>query len=192
MSELNLKKGYLYYKNLIKEAFNIENRQALCLKKKEIASGFVTCIIIVFIFTLITNYLNVNLKELMKQTFEFFIDFFSITIGFTITALVFLADSFSKFKKNVLHTLSERVKRKICQQLSSTLILSISINLFVIMIGFINNNILINISLINNEECIKVLNFIGYFFVYTLFYISLYLIFKTLKYLKKYIDYIIE
>ncbi|EGQ4402380.1 hypothetical protein EEO29_08985, partial [Staphylococcus pseudintermedius] len=122
----------------------------------------------------------------------FFIDFFSITIGFTITALVFLADSFSKFKKNVLHTLSERVKRKICQQLSSTLILSISINLFVIMIGFINNNILINISLINNEECIKVLNFIGYFFVYTLFYISLYLIFKTLKYLKKYIDYIIE
>ncbi|HAR6498209.1 TPA: hypothetical protein I1843_002344, partial [Staphylococcus pseudintermedius] len=114
---MNLKKGYLYYKNLIKEAFNIENRQALCLKKKEIASGFVTCIIIVFIFTLITNYLNVNLKELMKQTFEFFIDFFSITIGFTITALVFLADSFSKFKKNVLHTLSERVKRKICQQL---------------------------------------------------------------------------
>ncbi|EHP0474572.1 hypothetical protein OP540_002182, partial [Staphylococcus pseudintermedius] len=93
---MNLKKGYLYYKNLIKEAFNIENRQALCLKKKEIASGFVTCIIIVFIFTLITNYLNVNLKELMKQTFEFFIDFFSITIGFTITALVFLADSFSK------------------------------------------------------------------------------------------------
>lgn len=189
---MNLKKGYLYYKNLIKEAFNIENRQALCLKKKEIASGFVTCIIIVFIFTLITNYLNVNLKELMKQTFEFFYWFFSITIGFTITALVFLADSFSKFKKNVLHTLSERVKRKICQQLSSTLILSISINLFVIMIGFINNNILINISLINNEECIKVLNFIGYFFVYTLFYISLYLIFKTLKYLKKYIDYIIE
>lgn len=161
--------------------------------KKE-GNSFWVCNLYNYSFYFYFNYklFECKFKRINETNIWVFYWFFSITIGFTITALVFLADSFSKFKKNVLHTLSERVKRKICQQLSSTLILSISINLFVIMIGFINNNILINISLINNEECIKVLNFIGYFFVYTLFYISLYLIFKTLKYLKKYIDYIIE
>ncbi|HDH4656362.1 TPA: hypothetical protein PI222_002775, partial [Staphylococcus aureus] len=118
---MNLKKGYVYYKDLIKEAFNIENKNALKLQKLKIIYRLLTGLIIVLVFTVITNILAENLKELMKQTFEFFIDFFSITIGFTITALVFLADSFSKFKQNVLNGLSEKVKKKVCQQLSSTL-----------------------------------------------------------------------
>lgn len=189
---MSLKKGYVYYKDLIKEAFNIENKNALRLQKLKIIYRLLTGLIIVLIFTVITNILAENLKELMKQTFEFFIDFFSITIGFTITALVFLADSFSKFKQNVLNGLSEKVKKKVCQQLSSTLILSISINLLVIMIGFVNNNVLNNISLIKNKTVIMILNYLGYFFVYTLLYVSLYLIFKSVKYLKKYIDYIID
>ena len=49
-----------------------------------------------------------------------------------------------------------------------------------------------NIYLFKNKTVIMILNYLGYFFVYTLFYVSLYLIFKSVKYLKKYIDYIID
>lgn len=182
----------MYYKRLIKEAFNIENRKALSLQKKKILIKTITGFMIVLIFTIITNSYAVDLKNIMKNIFDFFIDFFSITIGFTITALVFLADSFSKFKEKKLGTLSNKVKKKVCQQLSSTLILSISINLLVIIIGFVNNNILINISIINDDAWIISLNYFGYFFVYTLFYISIYLIVRTLKYLKEYIDHIVD
>lgn len=66
----------MYYKRLIKEAFNIENRKALSLQKKKILIKTITGFMIVLIFTIITNSYAVDLKNIMKNIFDFFIDFF--------------------------------------------------------------------------------------------------------------------
>lgn len=181
-----------YLKVLIKEAYNFENREALKYKTINTKYRLFKFLIIALLFSSVTIILSPNEKDTLYNIFDFLINFYAITIGFTITALVFLAGTFIDFKNSQLKNYEENVKIKICKQLSSTFILSILINVSIVMIGFINNNILINIKNNINEYIIMLFNLVIFILVYSMLFISLILFIRSINFLKKYIDLIIE
>lgn len=181
-----------YLKVLIKEAYNFENREALKNKTINPKYRLFKILIIALLFSSVTIILSPNEKDTLYNIFDFLINFYAITIGFTITALVFLAGTFIDFKNSQLKNYEENVKIKICKQLSSTFILSILINVSIVMIGFINNNILINIKININEYIIMLFNFVIFILVYSMLFISLILFIRSINFLKIYIDLIIE
>lgn len=181
-----------YLKVLIKEAYNFENREALKYKTINPKYRLFKFLIIALLFSSVTIILSPNEKDTLYNIFDFLINFYAITIGFTITALVFLAGTFIDFKNSQLKNYEENVKIKICKQLSSTFILSILINVSIVMIGFINNNILINIKININEYIIMLFNLVIFILVYSTLFISLILFIRSINFLKIYIDLIIE
>lgn len=181
-----------YLKVLIKEAYNFENREALKNKTINPKYRLFKILIIALLFSSVTIILSPNEKDTLYNIFDFLINFYAITIGFTITALVFLAGTFIDFKNSQLKNYEENVKIKICKQLSSTFILSILINVSIVMIGFINNNILINIKININEYIIMLFNLVIFILVYSMLFISLILFIRSINFLKIYIDLIIE
>ncbi|KIU00736.1 hypothetical protein SD73_01035, partial [Staphylococcus aureus] len=117
---------------------------------------------------------------------------FGVLIGFTITTLVFLAGTFVDFKHNQLNGYDEEVKIKICKQISATFILSIVINLSIVLLGLIYNNLLFNIRLNVSDYILDILNILGFVFVYSAITLAILLIFRSIFFLKKYIDMIIS
>ncbi|HCY4882549.1 TPA: hypothetical protein O1V42_002363, partial [Staphylococcus aureus] len=130
--------------------------------------------------------------KFMKELFSQLINFFGVLIGFTITTLVFLAGTFVDFKHNQLNGYDEEVKIKICKQISATFILSIVINLSIVLLGLIYNNLLFNIRLNVSDYILDILNILGFVFVYSAITLAILLIFRSIFFLKKYIDMIIS
>ncbi|MEJ3651307.1 hypothetical protein, partial [Staphylococcus aureus] len=86
----------------------------------------------------------------------------------------------------------EEVKIKICKQISATFILSIVINLSIVLLGLIYNNLLFNIRLNVSDYILDILNILGFVFVYSAITLAILLIFRSIFFLKKYIDMIIS
>lgn len=176
---------------LIKESFNIDNVKKLRYKKLKFSNITFFSILIIILVLLSINLIN-DKPKFMKELFSQLINFFGVLIGFTITTLVFLAGTFVDFKHNQLNGYDEEVKIKICKQISATFILSIVINLSIVLLGLIYNNLLFNIRLNVSDYILDILNILGFVFVYSAITLAILLIFRSIFFLKKYIDMIIS
>lgn len=170
---------------LIRESFNIDNVKKLRYKKLKFSNIAFFSILIIILVLLSINLINDKTK-FMKELFSQLINFFGVLIGFTITTLVFLAGTFVDFKHNQLNGYDEEVKIKICKQISATFILSI------VLLGLIYNNLLFNIRLNVSDYILDILNILGFVFVYSAITLAILLIFRSIFFLKKYIDMIIS
>ncbi|HAR5380108.1 TPA: hypothetical protein O9L84_001026 [Staphylococcus aureus] len=176
---------------LIRESFNIDNVKKLIYKKLKFSNIAFFSILIIILVLLSINLIN-DKPKFMKELFSQLINFFGVLIGFTITTLVFLAGTFVDFKHNQLNGYDEEVKIKICKQISATFILSIVINLSIVLLGLIYNNLLFNIRLNVSDYILDILNILGFVFVYSAITLAILLIFRSIFFLKKYIDMIIS
>lgn len=180
-----------YYCDLYKDAFNIRNKNTLKLRDNKIKIKLGIFFGIIFILVTVSIFFT-DEKQLVYDLFEFINSFFSITVGFTITSLVFLVGDFSRFKSDSLKELEQEVKEGICKQLSATLLLSIYSNILTIIIGMVNNLIIYSVNLMLNNKIILLINYIYIFLIYTLIGLSIFLLLRSLRFLKKYIDIVIK
>lgn len=173
---------------LFKEAFNIKNKNTLKLRHKY----FYGKLIFVVFLILILSIIFVKSTDEHKEIFDLFstiINFYSITVGFTISALVFLAGDFNKFKKEVISGFSDKEQEDICKQLSSTLLMSIYFNIYIILLGIFNNYLIFNIDVpLFFHDFLEIINIVYTFIIFSLFLFSILLLFISLKHLKKYIE----
>lgn len=175
---------------LFKESFNIDNKNELKYNKTIFSKIVFFCVFIILLVLLSLGLIN-DEPKFMKNLFSQLINFFGVLIGFTITTLVFLAGTFVDFKHNQLKGYEEEVKIKICKQISSTFILSIVTNLNIVLLGLLYNNIFYKIRINVSENTLLILNAIGFIFVYSIITIAILIIFRSIIFLKKYIDLII-
>ncbi|MFC0138415.1 hypothetical protein ACFFIV_11100 [Staphylococcus petrasii] len=186
-----MKTGIKSLIQLIKESYNIKNVKELKYKKIKYINILYFIAFIIILVLLSLKLIN-NEPKFMKELFSQLINFFGVLIGFTITTLVFLAGTFVDFKHNQLKGYDEEVKIEICKQISSTFILSIITNLSIVLLGLIYNNIIFKIRLDVSDYTLDILNILGFIFVYSVITLAILIIFRSIFFLKKYIDLIIS
>lgn len=186
----------LYYKEintLILESYNAKNKDDFIYKLKK--KRLISLGLLLLFFTIIIVFTHDNQKQFIFKLLTYSLNFYSILIGFCITSVIYLAGDFNKFKDKIIDYQENEEKINTCKQISSTLLLTIYISFLIVVLGLINNYVFGNfdlIVLVKNRCILNVINFIYIYFVITLLTISISLAFKTLKYLKKYIDMVIE
>lgn len=180
-----------YYCKLYKDAFNIKDKNTLKLRDNKIKVKFFGFFFIILACVTASVFLS-DEKQVLYDLFEFINSFFSITIGFTITSLVFLVGDFTRFKTALSKDLEVEVIEGLCKQLSATLLLSIYSNILTIILGMLNNFLFHSIAFKVSSFLILIINYIYLFIIYSLVGLSLFLLLRSLRFLKKYIDFAIK
>lgn len=183
-----------YFIKLFKEAFNIDNRNDFksLFRKNQIKFKIAMLFIVAVSASLVLVFGNYSEKDEIRNMLSFVINIYSILIGFTVTALVFLISDFTRFKVTKLKGYDEGVKIKICKQLSSSILCSIYINFGVIAIAFINNYIVYYLDLTFLKYISVIINFTYILPILSVIILSFLMIVRILFFIKKYIDYILD
>ncbi|WQJ72667.1 hypothetical protein P3U44_07240 [Mammaliicoccus sciuri] len=181
---------------LIRESYNVKGFSDFLQKNnnKFLIIKAVITFFIIFSISLLVSIYSTNPKLYFVNFLDFTINFYSIIIGFCITAVVFLAGDFNKFKEKALVNLEDNEKINTCKQISSTLLLNIYLSIFILLLAICNNYIFneLNIGEYVTDKALIFINSIYMTIVFLILIFSISLILKTLIYLKKYIDMVIK
>lgn len=180
---------------LIKESYNFKDKRDFNIKYQDKISRIIIIAFLLLIISILVSIFHTSPKYYVIEILNFSTNFYSIIIGFCITSVVFLAGDFNRFQDKTLDGLDDDEKINTCKQISSTLLLTIYLSIFILIISVLNNYIFINTDFVFNyipDIILIFINTIYIFFIFMNLFLSIILILKTLKYLKKYIDMVIE